>query len=429
MAASSTAPRDPVATATSARVGRDAALTFAGLMVANVLNYVFYALVSRAIGVEAYGTFSSLVGLVLILSGPALIAQMIVAKLATDCALAPERLAQLVRAVDRLAFGVSLAAGAALAAASFGIAGFLRINDPLLVTYAGVALFGALMLPFLRGVLQGTAAFRAFALSVVAETFAKAALAPVFGLIAGVRGAVAGMAVGYALAAGATYLMGRPHREGSHERLALRTVILGAIPVALAVSCINGMLFFDVVLAKRYLDPRTAGLYGAAALASRALYAIVAFIPTVLLPQAALTAARGQRTRWLFAQAAGAGAAIGAGAIAFFALFPTFVITAIAGRAFASGAPLLVPYVYAIAMLSLANIVATYDIARGRMRFVVPLVLVAAGEIVAMVLRHENAGDFLRTIAVGHTLALAACAVSLGRSRGPTAGSTRMEGG
>lgn len=398
--------------------GRAAALTFGGLMAANVFNYLFYAFVSRALGVEAYGTFASLVGLVLILSGPAMIAQTVVAKLATDCTSQPDRLARLVRTVDRLAVFVALAGTVLLAALAAPLASFLHAGSALPVVFAALALGGALALPFLRGVLQGTSAFRGYALSNVAETVGKALAAPVLGIVAGVRGAVAGMALGYVVAAAATYVMARPHRGGTGERLALRPVVVGAIPIALAVSCLNGLLFFDVVLAKRYLDPHTAGLYGAAALASRALYALIAFIPTVLLPQAAATAARGERTRWLFAQAALVAAAACVAAIAFFRLFPVFVITTLAGRAFAPGAPLLVPYVYAISMLALANIVATYDIARGRMRFTVPLVVVAAGEVAAIVLRHRSAADFLQTIAVGHTLALFACAISLGRAPG-----------
>ncbi len=46
------------------RVAAHAGITFVGLMAANVLGYVFYALVSRTLGVEAYGTFSSLVAIV-----------------------------------------------------------------------------------------------------------------------------------------------------------------------------------------------------------------------------------------------------------------------------------------------------------------------------------------------------------------------------
>ena len=51
---------------TRRQVAKHAGITFAGLMAANVLGYVFYTLVSRALGVEAYGTFSSLVAIVLI---------------------------------------------------------------------------------------------------------------------------------------------------------------------------------------------------------------------------------------------------------------------------------------------------------------------------------------------------------------------------
>ena len=404
------------------RVAAHAGVTFVGVVAANVLAYVFYALVSRAIGVEPYGTFTALAGIVLILSGPALVGQMVVAKLASDLALDPERLAGLVHAVDRVTLVASAVAGAALIVLSVPLAGFLRIADPLLVALAGCSLSGAIALPFLRGVVQGTSRFGAFSVSTVAEQGGKALFAPVLGLVAGARGALAGMALGYALASAYTYLAGAVHRRGTPVAFSLRAVVRTSAWVGLAVFCINLLVLYDGVLAKRYLDAHTTGLYGAAGLAGRAVYSVIAFVPIVLLPQAALRAARGQRTRWLLVQALGVAALITAAAIVFFAFFAERTIVTLTTPRFRGAAPFLVPYVYAMGMMALANIVATYNIARGRMRFVVPLVLVALGEIASIVLRHRSPADLLQTIVVGHTVALLAAATSLGPAERPGPG-------
>ncbi|HEY0380872.1 MAG TPA: hypothetical protein VGC72_01605 [Candidatus Elarobacter sp.] len=406
------------ATATpNARVAKHAGVTFVGLLVANVLAYVFYALVSRSIGVEAYGTFSALVAVVLILSGPALIAQLVVAKLASDLALDPDRLAGLVHAVDRVAIVTSAVAAAGLIALSVPLASFMRISDPLLVTFAGCALGGAIALPFLRGVLQGTSHFGAFSFSNVVETGGKALFAPVLGVVAGVRGAVAGMALGYAVSAVFTFVAAVPHRRGTPVPFSLRAVARTSAAVGIAVFCINLLVFYDGVFAKRYLDANTAGLYGAASLAGRALYSVIAFVPIVLLPQASLRAARGQRTRWLLLQALAVAAVMAAAATGFFALFGEVTIVTLTAPGFRGAAPFLVPYTYAMGVMALANIVATYNIARGRMRFVAPLVLVALGEVASVVLRHRSVADLLQTITVGHTVALLAAATSLGPSK------------
>jgi O-antigen/teichoic acid export membrane protein len=406
----------------NARVAAHAGVTFVGVVAANVLAYVFYALVSRAIGVEAYGSFSALAAIVLILSGPALIGQMVVAKLASDLALDPERLAGLVHAVDRVTLVFAAVAGLVLIVLSVPLASFLRVSDPLLVTFAGCSLCGAIALPFFRGVLQGTSRFGAFSISAVAESAGKALFGPGLGLVAGVRGAMAGMALGYAIAAVYTFVAGLAHRRGTPVPFSLRTVARTSAWVGLAVFFINLLVLYDGVLAKRYLDANTAGLYGAASLAGRALYSVIAFVPIVLLPQAALRSARGERTRWLLLQALGVAAVIVAAAIGFFALFSELTIVTLTAPKFRGAAPFLVPYVYAMGMMALANIVATYNIARGRMRFVVPLVLVALGEIASIVLRHRSAADLLQTIVVGHTVALFAAATSLGRSTPPVEG-------
>ncbi len=409
----------PGETRPRSRIAQHAAVTFVGLMVANLFGYVFYSLISRTLGVEAYGTFSSLIAIVLMLAAPAIIAQMVVAKLATEVAFEPAALRGLIRAIDRAALGAGVIAAVVLALASVPIAAFLHLADPLLVTITAISLGGAIALPLLRGVLQGTSAFRAFALSNVAENLGKAVFAPALGMLAGLRGALAGLAVAYLSGAAYTFFADHSRRRGDAVRLPLRAMARTSASVALAVFCLNVALLFDVVLAKRYLGAYTAGLYGAAALASRAVYAVIAFVPTVLLPQAAIRATRGERTRTLFGQAIGVTAAVCIGAIGLFAVQPRFVITMIAGHAFAAGAPFLLWYVVAVSMLATANVVATYNIARGRMRFVVPLAFVVGGEIVTVVMRHRSAYDLLQTIVIGHTLALVACATALGAARAP----------
>ena len=223
---------DPAA---SSRVGRHAAITFAGLMAANVLGYVFYALVSRALGVDAYGTFSSLVAIVLIVASPATIGQMVIAKLATDFVGQPALLSGLVRTIDRVTVAFAVAVAATLAALSVPIATFLHLSDPLLVALAALSLCGAIVLPFTRGVLQGTSAFGAFSLSAVAEALAKALFAPLLGVAAGLRGALSGMALAYAVAAGYTFVAARPHGRGAAVPLPLRTVLRTSVAVALSV--------------------------------------------------------------------------------------------------------------------------------------------------------------------------------------------------
>ncbi len=410
----------PASATGNARVAAHAGITFVGLMTANVLAYLFFALVSRAVGVAAYGTFSALAAIVLILGAPAIVAQMVVAKLASDLVLDPDRLAGLVHAVDRATIAVSALAGLVLIAGSVPLAAFLHVADPLLVTFAGCALCGNVAIAFLRGVLQGTSRFVPFVLSTIAEAGGKALFAPVLGLVAGVRGAVAGMAIGYAVAAVYTFLAAVPHRRRAPVPFSLRAAARTSAWVGLAVFCINLLLLYDGVLAKRYLGANTAGLYGAASLGGRGVYAVIMFVPTVLLPQAALRAARRERTRWLLLQAVGIALLIVVASVAFFAKFAEPVIVTLTAPGFRGAAPFMVPYVYATGVLALANILVTYNIARGRLGFVVPLVLVAAGEIASIVLRHRSAADLLQTIAIGHTLALLAAAVSLGGASRPS---------
>jgi len=57
---------------------------FGGVALASVLNYLFYMLIGRGGGVEIYGVVTSLLSAVLVLSAPAIVVQLIVARLASD---------------------------------------------------------------------------------------------------------------------------------------------------------------------------------------------------------------------------------------------------------------------------------------------------------------------------------------------------------
>ena len=65
-------------------LARHGAIVFAGVLLANILNYLYYMLVGRAGGVETYGVVTSLTSALLVLSAPAIVVQLIVARLAAD---------------------------------------------------------------------------------------------------------------------------------------------------------------------------------------------------------------------------------------------------------------------------------------------------------------------------------------------------------
>jgi len=176
--------------------------------------------------------------------------------------------------------------------------------------------------------------------------------------------------------------------------------------VAAATLLISAMGFGDVLIVKHYFEPRAAGLYSAGALAGKMLFWLVNFVPAVVLPRAATKAALGSRATPVLLQALSAIAVLAGSGLVFYALFPRFVVTTLAGNAFAPAAAYVFPYGAATTLLATLNTVALYKIAVHRFDFIAPLAIVACGELLAIVLRHDNPQQVIEVLIVGNALGL-----------------------
>jgi len=393
---------------------RHGAIVFGATTAINVLGYLFHSLNSRRLGVDAYGVLSALNAAYMIALFVPTIATTIVIKYAAEFRAVgdAQRLSALGRAVlvyvGAAALGVILVGSALIVP----IGRFLHINDLLAIELAVLMIGVNILLPVLRGVLLGVEKFRAFALSACLESALKALLG--VGLVYagyGVAGAFGGWLFGTLVALGYTlWAVLAPYRHEPPVPLALdlRRLVVTSANVTLAIFCVTSLSYADVLLVKHYADATTAGLYGALSLAGKMLFFLVSFVPTVVLPKASRSAASGHSPLPVLLLA-GANVALlaGSGLFLYYA-FPSFVIGMLAGKAFASAAPLLFPYAVATVLLAGLNAVVFYKIGIHRFDFVVPLALVALAEVAGIALRHDTLAHVIEVLIVANAIALAA---------------------
>lgn len=391
---------------------RHGGLVFGGVVVANVFNYLFYVMLGRLAGVVVYGEVTALASSMLLLGAPATVGQLIVARIAADLDArgdreALRRLADVVT-VRTLATGFGIIVLAALARDP--IARFLNLSDgaPVVATAAALAMLFCAYVQ--RGVLQGAHLFRDYSVSFMIEAFSRVGLGLALVVPFGPTGALAGTAVGLAVAV-VFHLWCFRARFGARrapvpdERAVLWRIVTG---VGLGQLTLTVLTFYDLPLVKHAFDARSAGLYAAAALVGRAVIAAVAFVPTIVLPKVTARVAAGRSPLPLFF--AGLGLAAGVIAVAMVAalIAPRFVVSLIAGRQAADAAPLIVRYIAASGALSLATVVAAYNFGLHRYAFVVPACVVACAEIVVLAAWHPTLATTVGVLAVGHTCVFAA---------------------
>jgi O-antigen/teichoic acid export membrane protein len=391
---------------------RHGAIVFGGFVVFNVLNYLFYMLIGRRAGVVVYGEVTSLASALLVLAAPAIVLQLIVARLAADLHAAGDTAA--LRRLSDVVTVWTLGAGVAVLALSVlardPIARFFNLAEGAPVIASGAALAAFLTTYAQRGVLQGAHLFEAFSVSLVVEVVAKLGLGVALVGPFGPAGALSGYAIGLALSALYNLFALRRNFGAGRASIAFdRTTIVRIITgVGLGQLTLTVLTFYDMPLAKHVFDARSAGLYAAATVVGRAVIGACAFVPTIVLPKATARVAAGRSPLPLLVAAVAISAAVGGIAVLICALAPRFVVTTIAGGAFGDAAPLVLPYVVASGALSVASVVAAYNFGLHRYDFVVPAFAAAVAEIAVLVLWHPTPAAMIGVLAVGHSCILLA---------------------
>jgi O-antigen/teichoic acid export membrane protein len=386
-------------------------IVFIAQSTVNVLNFAFHAVVSRRIGVDAYGSLNALSSGFTIAQAPAVILTTVLIKLTAEFHAANDEahlraLARTVTAYLLLIAAAILALGALCAPA---IADYLHIPDVMPVLLMLAILAANVVLP-IRGILQGVEDFVGFAFSLVFEGAGKFGLAVAFtGIGWALRGALGGWTIGVMLSLAFTWvLISRKFRRAPRVPFHTdsRHVIGMSVNIAIATLAITSLGFSDVVIVKHLFDPKSAGLYSAASLAGRMLFFLVAFVPAVLLPHASNLLLKGLPTASTLRQAVAAVLLLAAGGLVLFAVFPGQILGALVGHAFASAAPLLLPYGIAMAILVVTNTFVSYRIAMTRFEFVPLLAVIAALEIPAFFVFHASVLQIITILIVMNSLAL-----------------------
>jgi len=392
-------------------VWRHGAIVFVALVVVTVANYVFYALAGRALRVEQYGEFMSLVSLTIIATTPAIVAQNVLGKLVADLAAAGDdgALAGIARFTQRFALAAALVLLVIALIVRQPLALLVHATDATLVPIAAGAAVGAFVLPLQRGMFQGAGRFGDLAASMLVEGIARIVLVVPLARAYGVRGALIALLLSVlvpAATSSARFRMLWP--VVSKRSIDLRRAWYSAIGTGAGFLALTVMLYFDVILVRHFFAADVAGLYSAVSLVGRAIYTGVAFVPMVVIPKIVSRRASGVSARPVALLAVAVAVAVAVGAIGIVAAVPGRVIAAVGGAAFRPAAPMLLPYAIAASSLAAANVAVAVRVGFHRFGHVVPLIVIAAAEIVAVAVRHATVTDVLQTIVVGHTAGLIA---------------------
>lgn len=347
------------------RVARSGALLLSGTLLANVLSYVFFVVLSRRLTEDSLGAVGAMVNLTAIAGVPALGLQLVAAR---EVTVARHRArnhdtSELDGHIVRLGLELGSMAAAVVALLSPVLAHLLHVDILTLVVLA-LSMVPLGLTFAVQGVLQGEERFGALAAVLGASGISRLLAALVAAWLGGdVLVVVACLTAGWVLTAAlAMALLPRHRRRPArrHPGRLRRMVTAAAVPT-------SGLLVLsslDVLLARHHLNPADSGAYTVGALFEKAAFWGMAFIATLFYPGMSRVGERRRATTRALAVTAG----VGALGVLFTAALPGPLAVAAGGATYAGLAPVLWRFTLLGVLLALVQVLVYAGLAASRPR-------------------------------------------------------------
>jgi O-antigen/teichoic acid export membrane protein len=380
----------------------------AGITAILTIGYIIYT--GRILGPAEYANFSAGLSVIYLFSVALSPVTPTIARLVTRSAVRCDvgAVAALRRAVvRRLTIAIVVLAVVFLAFATpLARALHFRATSTLLISFAAALLFALLSVD--RGVIHGLMRFRAHNMNTVLEAVIRAGGA--FLLLQISRTSTAALisyAIALLVAEGVIAAMfAREWRSVAPALVDWTEVTRLTLPMIVLMLAIAIFQNADVLAVKRWFAPNEAGVYGAASAIARAFGVI--FVPLYVLAGPLLTGAHdsGRPIRGLTLQLTGVFLALSTIPLLLFVIWPERIMTLLYGPAYAAAGP-LVARLGGVAIITFtALMLAQALISVADFRFLAVYGLGAAGQVIALAVRHATYNEVIFALYVPQTIVL-----------------------
>jgi O-antigen/teichoic acid export membrane protein len=289
--------------------------------------------------------------------------------------------------------GVAIAVGLYLLLPDISSFIYLSSTFPVFLLMAGVVI--SLISPVGYGTSQGLERFRFNALYAVTGPITKLGCGIILVIVGfGIMGALGGVLVGLILAMTmALYSIRdlfriKPVRVSKPELEKMRGSVLHVI---IAVACLTVMVNIDIILARQYLDPNTAGLYAVCSMLGKIILFLPSSINIVIYPKLAAAHAKKSGTVVMMRLSVLIALAVTGVVVISFFLFPDQILRLLyGGDKYIGAAAGLGILGLAMALLGVANLFMNYGLATESKIYLAIMVFFTALQVTLIVLFHDS---------------------------------------
>ncbi len=324
-------------------ITRNSSIIVFGIIISNLLGYVFHIIVGRALGPADYGEFGALISLYLIIALPASALSSAVTKYSAKYNAKKEfsKIGALRNSLGRktLIFGIFLFF--VIVVLSIPLSGYLKVSASSIII-VGITLIFSLILPINRGVLQGMKKFKILSVNNILEAAFRLALAFVF-IFLGFKanGAVLAYGLAYLLAFIFIFPYIKETKSGENlEKSELGKIYKFVFIVLIANLVIQLIINLPTLFIKHAYSAEFTGLWTAALTLARVSLFVTGGITIVMFPEVAEKDNHKDK-KAVFNKALLLTLVVSVGAALCFILFGNLAITILYGKTYLSAVPIL----------------------------------------------------------------------------------------
>ncbi|MFP4466617.1 MAG: oligosaccharide flippase family protein [Candidatus Goldiibacteriota bacterium] len=400
---------------------KDSIIMFAATSIVNLSNFGFHMYATRSLGPEGYGILAAMLGLLVIVSMPAVSLQLTLAK-KTAVFKAHERFGSIEHLFKKASkwfffLGVGYFVFFFLTADLLGT--FLNIDDKILVYILGMISIASLLMPVVRGILQGLQKFIGLGANLIIDAVLRIVFLFLFIWFGwGVRGAMGAsfFSALCAFAAGFAVLSFIfRYKEENADVITKRELFKYAFPVFFSMLGLSVLSYLDLIMVKHFYSREEAGFYAVTSIVGKAFLFFPGAVVMTLFPKVSEQHELNRDTIKMLYKGLALTAGISAIGIAFCFFLPDFVIWMLAGGGrYYEISGVVKVFGAAILPLVLFNVVINYSLAVQKYTFIY---IMFAGIMAYAALLWFFHGSFFQVLAIlfiVNLVILAASLISLG---------------
>jgi O-antigen/teichoic acid export membrane protein len=378
----------------SSEIARGSFFLVLGTFIFNILNYIFHFSMARMLGPADYGVLASLMSIIYFFSIPTETIQATVARYTAIFNVRNEhgKIKSLMRRAIRKSWKFGIIGIAVFIAISPLIKKFLNFDSIVPLIWLSLFIPFVLLVPVLRGILQGVKKFKALGLNVSLEGLIKLILALFLVFIGlGINGTIIAIIIASCLVFILAFYFLKNITKIKEKYFDKKEIYSYSIPVFIALICLTTMYSMDVIIAKHFFSEIDAGIYAVASLLGKMILFSLIPIAKAMFP---IIAERKEEYGHIFKKSLWIAIIISGIALLVYYLLPKLIISILFGKQYLAAASILFYLGAAFTLMTLSYLIVFYNLSLGKKKIIWTLPFFTAGEIIILSLFNSSMVQF-----------------------------------